>query len=149
MPCFLFARRGKSHYKKGSYSVATISFHKKFEKYPKPGDCHTSVRTGVAIPRLDVPLLVDKFRKTVQKNGLYDDGLPIIRWRFPHQCAHWFGMTCSDGPTNSNLPVCCAKSINILSCRWNGPDTYRTYAGCREYGAPHELFIGTYVPIEE
>ena len=65
----------------------------------------TSPQTGVAIPRLDVPLFVDKFRKTVQKNGLYDDGLPIIRWRFPHQCAHWFGMTCSDGPTNSNLPA--------------------------------------------
>ena len=29
----------------------------------------------------------------VQKSGMYDDGLPIIRWRFPHQCAHWFGMT--------------------------------------------------------
>ena len=22
-----------------------------------------------------------------------DDELPGIRWRFPHQCAHWFGMT--------------------------------------------------------
>ena len=29
----------------------------------------------------------------VQKNGLYDDGLLGFRWRFPHQCAHWFGMT--------------------------------------------------------
>ena len=77
-----------------------------------------SVHTGVAIPRLDVPLLVDKFRKTVQKDGLYDDGLPIIRWRFPHQSADWFGMTRSDDAPiamtgNSitrqipNFPVCC------------------------------------------
>ena len=29
----------------------------------------------------------------VQKSGMYDDRLPGIRWRFPHQCAHWFGMT--------------------------------------------------------
>ena len=56
-----------------------------------------SDHTGVAIPRIDVPLLVDKFQKTSQKNGLYDDRLPGIRWRFPHQRARWFGMTCSDG----------------------------------------------------
>ena len=48
---------------------------------------------GVAIPRIDALLLVDKFRKTVQKNGLYDDRQLEIRRRFPHQCAHWFGMT--------------------------------------------------------
>ena len=50
----------------------------------------TSPQTGVAISRIEVSLLVEKFRKTVQKNGLYDDRLPEIRWRFPHQCEHWF-----------------------------------------------------------
>ena len=49
--------------------------------------------TGVAIPRIEVPLLVEEFQKTAQKNGLYDDRLPEIRWRFPHQSADWFGMT--------------------------------------------------------
>ena len=33
-----------------------------------------SAHTGVAIPRLEVLLFVDEFQKTVQKNGLYDDG---------------------------------------------------------------------------
>ncbi|MGN1026045.1 MAG: hypothetical protein ACI4P4_06540, partial [Faecousia sp.] len=33
----------------------------------------TSPQTGVAISRIDVPLFVDEFQKTVQKNGLYDD----------------------------------------------------------------------------
>ena len=51
-----------------------------------------SSQTGVAISWL-VEFLVDEFRKTAQKNGLYDD-MPLgIRWRFPHQCAHWFGIT--------------------------------------------------------
>ena len=53
----------------------------------------TSPQTGVAIPRIDAPLLVDEFQKTVQKSGMYDERQPEIRWRFPHQCAHWFGMT--------------------------------------------------------
>ena len=44
-----------------------------------------------------------RFRIIVQKNSLYDDGLPEIRWRFPHQSEDWFGMTGSDGPLNSNL----------------------------------------------
>ena len=39
----------------------------------------------------------------VQKSGMYDDGLPIIRWRFPLKPARWFGMTRSDGPPNFNL----------------------------------------------
>ena len=65
--------------------------------YRIPGHCEPVRFPGVAIPRIDVPLLVDKFQKTSQKNGLYDDRLPEIRWGFPHQCARWFGMTCSDG----------------------------------------------------
>ena len=28
-----------------------------------------------------------------KKDSLYDDGLPGIRWRFPHQFENWFGMT--------------------------------------------------------
>ena len=52
-----------------------------------------SAHTGVAIPRIDVPPLVEELQKTAQKNGLYDDRLPEIRWRFPHQSADWFGMT--------------------------------------------------------
>ena len=59
-----------------------------------PGHCEpvTDV-TGVAISSLEVPLLVDKFRETAEKNGLYDDKSHGIRWRFPHQFANWFGMT--------------------------------------------------------
>ena len=59
-----------------------------------PGHCEpvTDV-TGVAISRIEAPFLVDKFRKTVRKNGLYDDKIPESRWRFPHQSADWFGMT--------------------------------------------------------
>ena len=52
-----------------------------------------SAHTGVAIPRIDVPPLVEEFQKTAQKNGLYDDRMPEIRRRFPHQSADWFGMT--------------------------------------------------------
>ena len=51
----------------------------------------------------------------VQKSGMYDDRLPGIRWRFPHQCAHWFGMTCSDGPPNSNLSFCCVNPKSTIS----------------------------------
>ena len=42
--------------------------------YRIPGHCEpvTDV-TGVAIPRLDVPLFVNEFRKTAGKNGLYND----------------------------------------------------------------------------
>ena len=57
---------------------------------------HTSPQTGVAIPRIGVPFLdniqVDS-GKQHKKNGMYDDGLSGIRWRFPHQFANWFGMT--------------------------------------------------------
>ena len=52
--------------------------------------------TGVAISRIDASLFDDRqpdSGKRYKKNRLYDDGLPGIRWRFPHQCAHWFGMT--------------------------------------------------------
>ena len=52
-----------------------------------------SAHTGVAIPRIDVPPLVEEFQKTAQKNGLYDDMQPEIRWRLPHQRARWFAMT--------------------------------------------------------
>ena len=47
----------------------------------------------MAIHRIDVPPLVEEFQKTAQKNGLYDDRMPEIRRRFPHQSADWFGMT--------------------------------------------------------
>ncbi|MGN1027886.1 MAG: hypothetical protein ACI4P4_15940, partial [Faecousia sp.] len=46
---------------------------------------------------------MDEFRKTVQKNSLYDDRSSGIRWRFPNQCAHWFGMTRSNGLQNSQF----------------------------------------------
>ena len=46
---------------------------------------------------------------------VYDVPGPGIRWRFPHQCAHWFGMTCSDGPPNSHLSVCWRKPASTLS----------------------------------
>ena len=41
--------------------------------------------------------------KRLKKDNLYDDRLPGIRWRFPHQCAHWFGMTRSDDAPNSKF----------------------------------------------
>ena len=62
-------------------------------RYRIPGHCEPVRFPGVAIPRIEVPPLMDEVRKTVQKNGLYDDGLLGFRWRFPHQSADWFGMT--------------------------------------------------------
>ena len=58
-----------------------------------PGHCEPVRFPGVAISWIGVQFLVDECQKTVQKNGLYDDGLPEIRWRFPHQSEDWFGMT--------------------------------------------------------
>ena len=52
---------------------------------PNSRSLRASSQTGVAIPRIDVPLLMDEFRKTVQKNGLYDDKQLEIRRRFPGQ----------------------------------------------------------------
>ena len=68
--------------------------------------------TGVAISWLEVQFLVDKFRKTVQKNALYDDRLPEIRWRFPHQRARWFGMTVLFG---ARTYLCKFQFVYLLS----------------------------------
>lgn len=46
---------------------------RKIEIWRIPGHCEKVAHIGVAIPRLDAPLLVDEFQKSVQKNGLYDD----------------------------------------------------------------------------
>ena len=63
---------------------------------PNSRSLRASAHTGVAISRIEAPFLdniqVDS-EKQHKKNGLYDDGLSEIRWRFPHQCEHWFGMT--------------------------------------------------------
>ena len=54
-----------------------------------------------------------RFREIVQKNSLYDDGLPGIRWRFPHQCAHWFGMTMLFGARSRlQIPVFLCSAPN-------------------------------------
>ena len=76
-----------------------------FGGLPTSLSLRASAHTGVAISRIEAQFLMDEFRETVQKNGLYDDRQPEIRWRFPHQCAHWFGMTRSDDAANSNLSV--------------------------------------------
>ena len=65
----------------------------------------TSPQTGVAISWIEALFFIDEFRKMVQKSSLYDDRLPRIRWGFPRQCAHWLGMTRSDGPLNSILTM--------------------------------------------
>ena len=63
---------------------------------PNSRSLRTSPQTGVAIPRIEAPFL-DNIQadsgKRVKGNVLYDDKIPGIRWRFPHQFANWFGMT--------------------------------------------------------
>ena len=87
-----------------------------------------SAHTGVAISRLGVQFLVDEFRKMAQKKGrLYDDGLPGIRWRLPHQRARWFAMTRSNGPTNSNFSVSHGKRGAGFSFRFTNS---AVSAGC-------------------
>ena len=51
-----------------------------------------------------------KFREIVQKNSLYDDGLPGIRWRFPHQSEDWFGMTRCSGRAH----LCKFQFVSVL-----------------------------------
>ena len=85
-----------------------------FDRLSNSRSLRASAHPGVAIPRIDVPLLVDKFQKTSQKNGLYDDKLPGIRWRFPHQFENWFGMTRSDDAPNSNFSP--LRLVNRNNC---------------------------------
>ena len=47
--------------------------NREFDGLPTSRSLRASDHTGVAISRLGVPLLVDEFRKAVQKNGLHDD----------------------------------------------------------------------------
>ena len=70
-----------------------------------PGHCEPVLLSGVAISRIEVPFFDNTWSDSGKwyKNSLYDDGLPEIRWRFPHQSEDWFGMTCSDDASNSNL----------------------------------------------
>ena len=87
--------------------VPAIRFRKLTDKLEFDGlsnsrSLRTSPQTGVAIPRIEVPLFVDRHRKSAGWSSLHDDGFPESRWRFPHQSADWFGMTRSDGPLNSN-----------------------------------------------
>ena len=53
--------------------IRPSQMNRKIEIWRIPGHCEKVAHTGVAIPRLDAPLLVDEFQKSVQKNGLYDD----------------------------------------------------------------------------
>ena len=74
-----------------------------------------SAHTGVAISRIEVPFFDNTQADSVKrykKNSLYDDGLPGIRWRLPHQRARWFAMTRSDGTTNSQFHDQLMKSDN-------------------------------------
>ena len=67
-----------------------------FGGLPTSLSLRASAHTGVAISRIEVLFLDNtqvNFGKWNKKNGLYDDKLPEIRWRFPRQCAHWLGMT--------------------------------------------------------
>ena len=50
-----------------------------FDELSNSRSLRASSQTGVAIPWIDVPPLVEEFQKTAQKNGLYDDRLPEIR----------------------------------------------------------------------
>ena len=86
------------HFRLKERVVHSIGFTQKKDKLEFVGlsnsrSLRASAHTGVAIPRIDVPPLVEEFQKTAQKNGLYDDRMPEIRRRFPHQSADWFGMT--------------------------------------------------------
>ena len=91
--------------------------------------------------RLPYAPLVEEFQKTAQKNGLYDDRLPEIRWRFPHQCAHWFGMTVffdarsflckfqfvsvlTKDSLYSNFTICLRKPT-ACTCYWFPTDLFR------------------------
>ena len=40
---------------------------------PNSRSLRASAHTGVAISRIEAQFLMDEFRETVQKNGLYDD----------------------------------------------------------------------------
>ena len=83
--------------------------------------CDKVAHTGVAISRIEVPFFDNTKADSVKwykKNGLYDDRIPRIRWRFPHQCEHWFGMTVLFdtllSSTNSNLSVYCIRPMCIF-----------------------------------
>ena len=94
----------------------------------------------MAISWIEVLLLVDRHRKTAGKNGLYDDRSPVIRWRFPHQSEDWFGMTCSDGPANSNLYSSCVKPICTFFVMSRGAGSSRVFP-VRPAGAGSFLII--------
>ena len=78
-----------------------------------------SDHTGVAISRIEAPFLdniqVDS-GKQHKKNGMYDDGLSGIRWRFPHQFANWFGMTVLFGGRTSlyKFPICLPVYLRLI-----------------------------------
>ena len=44
-----------------------------FGGLPTSLSLRASAHTGVAISRIEAQFLMDEFRETVQKNGLYDD----------------------------------------------------------------------------
>ena len=69
----------------------------------------------------------------VQKSGMYDDRLPGIRWRFPHQCAHWFGMTVLFGARTSLFKFQFVAPQN---------DTERVRVGTITDHARHDLAVG-------
>ena len=75
-----------------------------------------SDHTGVAISRIEAPFLdniqVDS-GKQHKKNGMYDDGLSGIRWRFPHQFANWFGMTVLFGGRTSLYKF---QFVDMITC---------------------------------
>ena len=50
--------------------------------------------------------------KRLKKDNLYDDRLPEIRWRFPHQRARWFGMTVLFG---ARTYLCKFQFVYLLS----------------------------------
>ena len=53
--------------------IRPSQMNRKIEIWRIPGHCEKVAHIGVAILRLDAPLLVEEFQKSVQKNGLYDD----------------------------------------------------------------------------
>ena len=114
-----------------------IRFHKHTDKLEFGGlsnsrSLRTSPQIGVAISWIGVQFLVEEFRKTAGKNGLYDDRSLVIRWRFPHQCAHWFGMT----RYLRMQPVVCSAWRTINGTIPSGAGQKRLHISCARLGRP-------------
>ena len=71
---------------------------------------------------------MDEFWEMAQKDRLYDNRSSGIRWRFPHRCAHWFGMTRSDDASNSQF-----VSVLTKDMVWESLDSEAVSIAMRPY----------------